>query len=338
MNSVSETIRRDAARPRRRQQSHRLYKSPRLNADMSCEEAFRLIARNCLKDLEANQEGTCGGDDEALHQMRIALTRLRAARRFFAPFVSEPEWGRLKDEFRWLNKHLSAARDMDVTIKELRSKGGGQREESSLHQAWLDSSMTSHHDLNQALLSERYRVLVREASLWVEKGQARPAQDNPEDNPQDDPQGEMPSEREDSSSVAPYAARTLSRWHKKLLKDSRSLGDMGRDERHQLRIRGKRLRYAIEFFSSLFQAENSSRDKLKSRDDLLKCLRKIQKSLGQLNDIEQGRSIAATLRAVPSERMKDHPFYSSSRKIEKRMIKAARTAFREMEEVEPFWA
>ena len=88
---------------------------------MTCQEAFCAIARGCLDDLAANQQATCEETDEALHQMRIALTRLRAARSFFSSFIPFSEWSPLKGEFKWLNKHLSRARDLDVTLKRLPS-------------------------------------------------------------------------------------------------------------------------------------------------------------------------------------------------------------------------
>ena len=64
-------------------------RAARLNAMMACDTAFRVVARRYLRDLTANHEATCNGDPEALHEMRIALTRLRTAVLFFSPVVAD---------------------------------------------------------------------------------------------------------------------------------------------------------------------------------------------------------------------------------------------------------
>ena len=111
----------DGSRSKQRRERHRRYKLPLLTATMTCQEAFRAIARGCLDDLAANQPATCEGDREALHQMRIALTRLRATRSFFCFFIPFSEWSNVKGELKWLNKRLSQARDLDVALKRLPS-------------------------------------------------------------------------------------------------------------------------------------------------------------------------------------------------------------------------
>ena len=63
----------------------------RLNPMMACDTAFRVVARRYLGDLTANHEATCKGDPVALHQMRIALTRLRTAILFFSPMVVDTQ-------------------------------------------------------------------------------------------------------------------------------------------------------------------------------------------------------------------------------------------------------
>src|SRR6202022_3242331 len=79
---------------------------PRLTSTMACDTAFRVVARRYLGDLTAHHEATCRGDPLALHQMRIALTRLRTP---------------IRDELKWLNAHLGAVRDLDVAIERLRT-------------------------------------------------------------------------------------------------------------------------------------------------------------------------------------------------------------------------
>ena len=65
---------------------------------------------------------------------------------------------------------------------------------------------------------------------------------------------------------------------------------MDAEKRHRLRLLNKKLSYSIEAFEDLFPDKRFS--KLQAG---LKHLRKAQRSLGQLNDDERGRALAATL-------------------------------------------
>ncbi len=309
----------DGSRAQRRRGRYRRYKLPRLSATMTCRNAFRVIARGCLDDLLANQEAACQGDPEALHQMRIALTRLRAARSFFSPFIPSSEWSHVRDELKWLNKHLSRTRDLDVALKRLPSDEAPGRQPQSLDRIWRKTRDTSHQKLRRALHSSRYRTLVHDASTWIDNGDKSLAR----------PQSSV---KRHSSSLGTYSNRRLNRWYKKLLKQSQTIADMDTSQCHQLRIRSKRLRYAIEFFGHLRSSEEISK-----MDALLKFLRKIQKCLGQLNDAEQSRSIASTL--AKSDR--DDPtrwqsLFPKRRKTRRRIVKIAALTFRQMEELKPF--
>src|SRR5438309_11632354 len=97
-----------AARTKPARQGQRPTPNPRLNGSMACDTAFRVVARRHLEDLCANQEATCNGDPSALHQMRIALTHLRAIILFFSPMVDDAVRGEIRDELKWLNTELGS--------------------------------------------------------------------------------------------------------------------------------------------------------------------------------------------------------------------------------------
>src|SRR6202790_2204726 len=100
-------------------QRQRPYPTLRLNPAMACDTAFRVLARRHLGDLAGNHEATCRGDPIALHQMRIALTRLRTAIMFFSPMVDDPERAQIRAELKWLNSQLGTVRDLDVAMQRL---------------------------------------------------------------------------------------------------------------------------------------------------------------------------------------------------------------------------
>src|ERR1700682_1459505 len=97
-------------------QRQRLSATPRLNAEMASDTAFRMIAGRYLRDLTATHEATCRGDPVALHRMRIALTRLRTAILFFSPMINDAMRARIQGDLKWLNSQLGAVRDLDVAM------------------------------------------------------------------------------------------------------------------------------------------------------------------------------------------------------------------------------
>jgi CHAD domain-containing protein len=245
--------------------------------------------------------------------MRIALTRLRAARSFFSSSIPSPEWSPLKGELKWLNKRLSRARDLDVALKRLSSVDATSPQQS-LNRVWRTTWNTSHRELNRALHSRRYRILLRDMSSWIENGNRSPDSLQP------------------STSLTTYSGRQLERWHKKLIKKSRTLEDMNASQRHRLRIRSKRFRYALELLGQILSSQSHA-----SVREYLKSLRKIQKYLGQLNDAEQGRVIATSLaKPTRNDGAGWRSLFPTGRKARKRMIKAAAVTFRQMAELKPF--
>lgn len=239
-------------------------KAPRLNAGMSCDAAFRAIARNCLKDLTANHAVTCRGGHAALHRMRVALTRLRAAISFFSPMLADAERIHVKRELKWLNGHLGAARDIDVAIELLRQASKRPSSDSNVA-AWKTKRTESRRHLTQALRSHRYRRLIADVAAWIESG------------PWTSSGGKAAAKRRETG-IARYGTRKLARWRRKLLKSSRKLQDMNAEKQHRIRLASKRLRYAIEFFAGPLAHRNSP------THATLKCLRQAQTSLGELND------------------------------------------------------
>ena len=78
-------------------------------------EAFRRVALACLSQLQANEAGVLHSDDiEYLHQARVALRRLRAALRVFAPALPRKFVSRWGAAWKALALSLGDARDHDV--------------------------------------------------------------------------------------------------------------------------------------------------------------------------------------------------------------------------------
>lgn len=295
------------SRPRREQ----------ITPTMTCDAAFRIAACNCLQDVTANQAPACAGNGDAIHQTRIALTRLRALVSFFSPMASDPKWIHLKSELKWLNSYLGAARDMDVLMSRLKTSKNPHPEDTpeagARHRHWIGC----HQRVTRALKSQRHERLTQNLWHWIEGGGRTTT-----------------GGRHRTEAIAVYSTRRLSRWRRKLLKKSRRLESMNTDKIHQLRIATKKLRYAMEFFGSLVSPQHPARQKA-----MLKHLRKAQESLGSLNDAERIRSLTTSfmsLRRPAGHRNPNRIEASDDEKCTKRLLHAAARAYRKMEEANPF--
>jgi CHAD domain-containing protein len=290
--------------------------STRLNPSMASDTAFRLLARRFLDDLAASHEATCEGNPEALHQMRMALTRLRSAISFFSPMATDSERARIKKELKWLNSHLGAARDMDVMIERLKEHNKPPPQALEEQRSLEEKCTESHRRLTRTLRSGRYRRLIENTFHWVESG------------PWSTKKGKQASEAR-TSPITAYGAQKLTRWRKKLLKKSCKLRDVGPENRHRLRLANKKLFYSTEFLEDLFPDQRVSR-----QQPALKHLRKAQKSLGQLNDNANSRSFASDLERDGIET--HFQFFGPKRK--KRLIRKAAKAYRKLAMLKPLSA
>ncbi|MET3907542.1 CHAD domain-containing protein [Bradyrhizobium sp. S3.3.6] len=286
----------------------------RLSPGMACDTAFRIIARRHLAAVLAQHDGTCRGDPEALHQIRIALTHLRTAIRFFSPMVDDALRPKVWAELKWLNSQLGMVRDLDVAIERVVAETGDELAVIAELQHWDEKRAESHRLLARALQSARYRRLVEQTSSWIESG----------------PWSTRPSKeaiRLRRCPLADHATEQLTEWEKTLLRKARKLRKLDVEKRHKLRILNKRLTYSIESLQDLF-----ADDSLMKQKSILKQLRRAQKSLGQLNDDARGQTLAASLNeAVPEAGIR-----FLDRKREKKLLRTASTAYRKLDKAKPF--
>lgn len=240
--------------------------------DLTIADAFRAIARNCLDHLLANEQALLShGDGEAVHQMRVALRRLRSALKIFHPLVAGPQLSALKEDIRWLLDLLGPARDADVFLAQIinpvldhhADHGGVQ----SLADYWRQECRQDLEAARLAVASPRFTILLLGLGEWTEAGDwcSDPA---------------LPGYRLQQAPVRPFAQKTLHRLARKLRHSAdKKLIDMAPPALHRVRIRGKQLRYGSEFFTPLFtKPKGTARSYLAMLGDL-------QKLLGELNDI-----------------------------------------------------
>jgi len=248
---------------------------PRVSSEMAAATAFEVLARPCLRQMRANEQPVLDGTDpEGVHQMRVAIRRLRALVTAFKPLFAAEPYDTLRGELKWLQNRLGPARDWDVflleTLAPLRQRLPSEDSLQALETAARALREEAYATARETVLSDRYTDLLLRLQLWLEEGGWRRTPGPGETDP-----GARP--------VAAFARDILDSRAKKLKKLGRKHAELSETQLHELRIRGKKLRYAAEFFAGAFAK--------KSAKDYLARLEAIQDRLGALNDAATGQRL-----------------------------------------------
>jgi CHAD domain-containing protein len=251
----------------------------RLGPDTSCAAAFRLIARACLQQVVAGEAGVAAEDARALHRMRVGLRRLRTALSVFKAMTADTRIEAVKRELKWFARELAAARNADVFIAEVIAPLR-RRKPRDADIAWLAAALErrrkdGYRQAAAAMAAPRYRALTADILNWIEAGPWSC-------------RGDAPQRARREQPVAAFAAGELRRRFRKLKKSGRHLKTLDAESRHALRIRGKKMRYAIGFFADAFPGGKSAR----RRQRLLAALEALQDALGALNDVATRETLA----------------------------------------------
>ena len=264
-----------------------------LAPDSTSAEAFMAIGWSCLDHLAANEEAVRRGESEGVHQMRVGLRRMRAAISLFKDMVQNAETERIKSELKWLSEQLGPARDFDVLVTEsvapLRREIPDKPEMKLLETELEQRRERGFARAKAAVESERYRKLILATALWLIDGKWTKDKD-----------ARIVARREQPA--AAFAADVLRLRLRKIVKKSRKLDQLDALSRHRLRIAVKKLRYATEFFSSLFDRPKA----IKARNRFGKDLKALQSALGKLNDITVHQDLTRPL-VHPDRRSRKRP-------------------------------
>lgn len=238
------------------------------------QQAFRQIAMASLEHLQSNHEGAIGSDDaEFIHQMRVAVRRLRAAARLFSPCLPAALSDELTEPLRQLGRRLGHVRDLDVLLAEIAAPVGAALPDeprlAALMGTITDRRYAARTHLLRTLQSIDHGRLLLHAAALLQQGPLGNSQKSTATAP------EIPL------TLGDFATARLKRLERKVLRLAKasSIDDPG--SLHGLRIGIKRLRYALEFFAPL-AGKNSLRRRIRRQ---LRQLVALQESLGQLNDL-----------------------------------------------------
>jgi CHAD domain-containing protein len=250
---------------------------------MSVADACCAVIRACLAQFTANQLGMlCSTDVEFLHQMRVALRRLRSAIGLFRSAIPEHAWAALITDLRWLARSLGPARDWDVLTterlpdmkKHFKDEPGMMQLEEKCMEGRLRASLRAR----RAVRSARCQCFLLGFEKSIE-GRAWSA-------------ALTALERETiRQSIVPYAAATLEQRYQLVRKRGRNIGRLNETELHRLRIAVKKLRYAAEFFGALFDGARFG--------EFRSAATGLQDVLGRINDATAASTMLAGINEPP---------------------------------------
>ncbi|MEK6591673.1 MAG: CHAD domain-containing protein [Pseudomonadota bacterium] len=239
-----------------------------LAADMSVNDAFKAIAWTTLSHLQANERGMREAEDpECLHQMRVALRRLRSAFGIFDGVLPETATAPHVSGLKWLAAALGPARDWDVfmteTLPPIRSAFGEHVGLAAFASQCAQLRLAARRRARRAVNSKRYQRLVLALGGWLTAEAWT---------------GSMQAEALAATRVPvlEFAGTVLERRASQVAKRGRKLPQQTSAQLHCLRIAVKKLRYTADFFASLYDARQVS--------ETLAHLARLQDILGTMND------------------------------------------------------
>ena len=252
----------DAPQPRK-------YVNLRLEKGTTVEQVVTALVQHCLDHLRANEIVVLTTDDtEGVHQMRIALRRLRAALRLFKPSLPPDHYGWAVSEAKWLTAELSAARAWDVFADEFLAPAallhGKDQEFDSLTAMVEKIRQQNRRRAREAIGTERYTEFLLRLSAWL-SGQAW----------RDQAVTERATRLLDP--IGSHCVKLLQKRDRNVRKRGQDIENLSDDALHELRLAVKKLRYAVDFFESLYPKKQAKAYR--------KHLAGLQDGLGYLNDV-----------------------------------------------------
>ncbi len=225
--------------------------------------ALHKILSAHFRVMRRNEEGVLENwDTEFLHDFRVAGRRMRSALSLIKPILHPGVKQELVLTLKKLGRYTGPVRDLDVYLlardefeKMIPGEMAGSGFRAFFHRLSTDRKR-KFKALKTFLESEEYRGIIKTWNKYLESWEK-----NVIHNPD----------------LTDMASALLKKHFRKILKEGGELKPSSSEEQfHELRIEAKKLRYLLEFFSSLFPGEIVR--------DSVRQLKAFQDILGAFND------------------------------------------------------
>ena len=236
------------------------------STDSMADAARKLIAQNYEAMLNKEEGARLGEDPEAIHDMRVATRRMRAAFRVFDPYLKGKRAKEVRDGLRTVATDLGAVRDLDVLIENAEAfretlppeQRGGL---ASMTEEWRVTRWKARKALLRLLDSKEYSKFKQNMERFLKEFTPAPDQ---------------------TEGAEPYQVRhiagsiILTRYE--AVRSVEGLPEKPTvTQLHALRIVGKYFRYTLEFFRDILP---------KDVNNMIRDIVKLQDQLGEMHDAD----------------------------------------------------
>ncbi len=239
--------------------------SLQLDPDLTSRQAVIEIYKNLLSAMRCNIPGIIDDlDSEFLHDFRVAIRRTRSGLSLIKKVLPQPVVDEFKKEFAFLGRITGPTRDLDVYLlyEEAYKSRLPESLQHGMHTFFADlgaQRLQEQKKLTRALRAPRCSDILDKWERYLDSEDKRAVS-----------LAEVP--------VIDIAKQIIHKRYKRVLKSGAAITPKTPDEDiHRLRIEGKKLRYSIEFFKSLFPKKDIK--------IILKQLKQLQNNLGAFNDL-----------------------------------------------------
>ena len=241
------------------------------------------VLRRLTEVIEANWEGTVADiDPEFLHDLRVAVRRSRSVQRELKGVFPAERLRHFRGEFKWIQQMTGDSRDLDVyvmdfgTMREMVPEAMRDQLEPVL-KVLKSRRIAARREMVRGLRSDRATQLPREWSAFLDELAGLP-----DDNARPDAQ----------RAIGELSGARIRKVYRHMVRMGSAINsNTPAEEYHELRKKGKELRYLLELFGlALFPG-----DVVKP---MIKTLKALQDVLGRHQDREVQ---VATLRALGEE-------------------------------------
>jgi CHAD domain-containing protein len=228
--------------------------------------AAQLLRRQLLV-IESNLPGAIADvDSEFLHDLRVGVRRTRSLLRELAAVFAPGPLEHFRDEFRWLQQVTGPCRDLDVYLLDFDDFRASLAESRAHDLDPLRGLLKRRRSLERrrllrALRSERTTQLLADWAAFLDRLDAQTGPTGPA--------ASLP--------IDELAAGRIGLVYRRMVKLGRRIDDDTPPEAlHDLRKKGKELRYLLEFFACLYPDQVVA--------PAVRSLKSLQDTLGRFQD------------------------------------------------------